>query len=275
MASTIANPTASDTADKVLQNIAQLHRLLREAGLRDDARQRVIDDSSFRAELVRFWNGNPVEDDTVTPEQAAAIMGTNFHGVDALQRHLGVKLSTKSKKLFLNVPFSAAMLQACAQTHVLVACGALSLMDVWQPKAACSTPRRSRGTVSRASVGLTPSSRLVGNWSARIWCLVPPPRLGMSSKHCSRVTIWCPELRCWLRSSSSTTWRPRSGCSRGSTSALRTWAPLANTCTSATLAGTVSSSTTAGSSTVSAASASLRPGSSARKYLPHGNSMGF
>ncbi len=133
MAQTIANPTASDTIDKVLDNTAQFHRLLREAGLRDDARQRVIDDPSFRTELVRFWNGpTPAEGDSVTPEQAATIMGSNFHGIDALERHLGVKLSAKSKKLFLSVPFSAATLQACAETHVLVACGALSLMDVRQ-----------------------------------------------------------------------------------------------------------------------------------------------
>lgn len=63
---------------------------------------------------------------------AAEIMGSNFHGVDALERHFGVKLSAKSKKLFLAVPFSAEVLQACRETHVLVACGALSLMDVWQ-----------------------------------------------------------------------------------------------------------------------------------------------
>lgn len=136
MASTVANPTVSDTYDKVLDNTAQFLRLLREAGLTDQARQRVIDDPAFRGELVRFWNGNPSEGGTTTPEIAAGIMGDNFHGIDALERHLGVKLSAKSKKLFLTVPFSAEVLQACRETHVLVACGALSLMDAWQAQTA-------------------------------------------------------------------------------------------------------------------------------------------
>ena len=132
MASTVANPTVSDTYDKVLDNTAQFLRLLREAGLTDQARQRVIDDPNFRSELVRFWNGNPAEGGTTTPEIASQIMGDNFHGIDALERHLGVKLSAKSKKLFLTVPFSAEVLQACRETHMLVACGPLSLLDVRQ-----------------------------------------------------------------------------------------------------------------------------------------------
>lgn len=129
MAQTIADPS---TYSKVLDNAGQLHRVLEEEGLSPDARQRVIDDPAFRAELVRFWNGTPTSATPVTYEQASAIMGSNFHGFDALERHFGVKLSPKSKRLFGGVPFSAAVLQTCAETHVLVACGALSLMDVWQ-----------------------------------------------------------------------------------------------------------------------------------------------
>lgn len=67
-----------------------------------------------------------------TLDEAAQIMGDNFHCIEALERHMAVKLSSKSKKLFLTVPFSAEVLQACRETHVLVACGALSLMDIWQ-----------------------------------------------------------------------------------------------------------------------------------------------
>ncbi len=132
MAQTIADPSTS-TYSKVLDDADQLHRLLEEEGLKDDARQRAINDPNFRAELVRFWNGAPAPSlASVTPEQAAAIMGQGFIGIEPLQRHLGVKLSPKSKKLFDRVPFSAEVLQQCAETHVLVACGALSLMDVWQ-----------------------------------------------------------------------------------------------------------------------------------------------
>ena len=131
MSSGITNPTASDTIDKVLANTAQLLRLLREAGLTDEARQRVINDPEFRTRLVMFWNDNQTIDTTTTAEQAAEIMGTNFHGISALEQHMGVNLSARSKKLFQIVPFNVELLQSCCETHVLVACGALSFMDVW------------------------------------------------------------------------------------------------------------------------------------------------
>ncbi|MFO0862588.1 MAG: hypothetical protein U0516_02620 [Candidatus Saccharibacteria bacterium] len=114
-----------------------MHELIvtgRSVGADREFYSRLAHDSVLFRQVVNLVNGNnqPAEGDTVTPEQAAQIMGSNFHGIDTLERHLGVKLSAKSKKLFLNVPFSAAVLQACAETHVLVACGALSLMDAWQ-----------------------------------------------------------------------------------------------------------------------------------------------
>ncbi len=59
-------------------------------------------------------------------------MGDNFHGVDALERCLGIQLSRAYMKLFLTLPFTPELLQQCAETHVLVACGPLSLLDVWQ-----------------------------------------------------------------------------------------------------------------------------------------------
>jgi hypothetical protein len=89
-------------------------------------------DSALFRQVVNFVNGNLSEDGTTTPEIAAEIMGRGFHGTDALERHLDVKLSPTSKKLFLTVPYTPEVLQACRETHVLVACGALSLMDVWR-----------------------------------------------------------------------------------------------------------------------------------------------
>lgn len=113
-----------------------MHELIvtgRSVGAGKEFYSKLAHDSTLFRQVVNFVNGpTPAEGDSVTPEQAATIMGSNFHGIDALERHLGVKLSAKSKKLFLSVPFSAATLQACAETHVLVACGALSLMDVRQ-----------------------------------------------------------------------------------------------------------------------------------------------
>lgn len=79
-----------------------------------------------------------------TPGQAATIMGDNFHGIDALERHMGVKLSAESREQFSTVPFSAELLLACRETHLLVACGALSPKDVREALkdqyAACHDP---------------------------------------------------------------------------------------------------------------------------------------
>ena len=113
-----------------------IHKLIvtgRRVGADRDFYSRLADDPALFQQVVNFVNGgNPAEGGTTTPEIASQIMGDNFHGIDALKRHLGVELSAEFKKLFLNVPFSAEVLQACRETHVLVACGPLSLMDVWQ-----------------------------------------------------------------------------------------------------------------------------------------------
>ena len=112
-----------------------MHELIvtgRSVGADREFYSKLAHDSALFRQVVNFVNGNHSEGGTTTPEIAAEIMGRGFHGTDALECHLGVKLSPKSKKLFLTVPFSAEVLQACHETHVLVACGALSLMDVWR-----------------------------------------------------------------------------------------------------------------------------------------------
>lgn len=127
MASTIAHPTAS----QVLSNVAQLHRVLEEAGLSTKARQRVIDDPTFRAKLVALWNHDllPVGA-TTSIATAARIMGANFHGAESL-RHLGVSIPNPLQiQLFRSVPFSSEVLKECKDTHVLVACAGLSLHEV-------------------------------------------------------------------------------------------------------------------------------------------------
>lgn len=69
---------------------------------------------------------------TTAVDDAARIMGKgNFHGVKALQVHLGVTLSNATKKKwFGTVPFSPEVLDMCKDTHVLVACAGISLMEV-------------------------------------------------------------------------------------------------------------------------------------------------
>jgi hypothetical protein len=67
---------------------------------------------------------------STTPEQAAAIMGPAFHGVAALEAHLGLHLSTSEAAQLSAVPFSERALLEVQRTHVLVACARLSLMDL-------------------------------------------------------------------------------------------------------------------------------------------------
>lgn len=125
-------------------SVHQQHELLlalERAGLSPQDAQRAIEDREIANAMVQ--QATRSSSDSACPvEQAFHIMDDNFHGIDALERHLGVKLSAKSKKLFLTVPFSAEELQACRETHVLVACGALSLMDVWQAQTGLFYARR-------------------------------------------------------------------------------------------------------------------------------------
>ena len=112
-----------------------MHELIvtgRSIGADREFYSKLAHDSALFRQVVNFVNGTPAEGGTTTPEIASEITGDNFHGIDALERHLGVKLSAKSKKLFLTVPFSPEVLQVCRETHVLVACGPLSLLDVRQ-----------------------------------------------------------------------------------------------------------------------------------------------
>lgn len=102
----------------------------RNVGADKEFYSKLAHDIALFRRVVNFVKGNLANLNNSTPEIAAEIMGDNFHGIDALERHLGIKLSSKSKKLFLTVPFSPEVLQACRETHMLVACGALSLINV-------------------------------------------------------------------------------------------------------------------------------------------------
>ena len=95
------------------------------------------DEAMFRR-VVDLVNGSPAPVSTpVTIDQAATIMGTNFHGVEALEKLLGRNLAKRAKAtLNKGVPFSAETLEACRDTHVLVACAGISLMEVWSAQTA-------------------------------------------------------------------------------------------------------------------------------------------
>ena len=88
-------------------------------------------------------DSTPASITPVTLDQAESIMGDNFHGVDALERLLGRNVA-KQVKTTLNkgVPISAEVLESCRDTHVLVACAGISLMEVWSAQTALFYAKR-------------------------------------------------------------------------------------------------------------------------------------
>jgi hypothetical protein len=67
---------------------------------------------------------------STTLDDAAAIMGQAYHGLDQLERHLSVGLSVSEAAQLATVPFSQETLLDSRQTHVLVACARVSLMGL-------------------------------------------------------------------------------------------------------------------------------------------------
>jgi hypothetical protein len=67
---------------------------------------------------------------STTPEQAAGIMQHAFHGVDALENRLGIRLSSSERARLATVPFTQEALHDSRETHLLVACARVSLMGL-------------------------------------------------------------------------------------------------------------------------------------------------
>lgn len=84
------------------------------------------DQDAFRRALTAVQGSQA----PLTPEAAARIMGSNFHGVEHVSQHFGVSFTPKQLKRLDVVPFGAELLQSVAETRILVAGAALSIMDV-------------------------------------------------------------------------------------------------------------------------------------------------
>lgn len=102
MATTIVSPKPS----QVLGRVAELHRMLEEAGLTFDDLQRPISNREFRQKLVEFWRGDADRARQVAQAiigtassqpnsvaQARAILGKNFFGAEEWLSHYGVAVS--------------------------------------------------------------------------------------------------------------------------------------------------------------------------------------
>jgi hypothetical protein len=131
MTKVIAHPDSPSLA-KAVATAAHLLRVLEEEGLSQTALQKPIDNLDFRRELVVWWetNANPASAGSTggcTLAEAAQIMGSNFHGPQHTNKYFGVRMG---QKVFKSVPFDAETLRAVADTHVLVAAPAVSVMDI-------------------------------------------------------------------------------------------------------------------------------------------------
>lgn len=106
---------------------------LEAAGLGDAEAQLVIDskDNELARKLVTFIRTGGYEP-TVSQKTARAIMGKNYLGVDQSIQHLKVTPSKADLKVLEEVPFSEAVLEACKDTHVLVAVLPMSVMSLWE-----------------------------------------------------------------------------------------------------------------------------------------------
>ena len=125
MAELIANPEPA----KVIGRASECMRRLMEAGLTFEDLQQPIDDPKMRERLVCFWRSggyNP----TTTQKRVREIMGRNFFGIKEAVRHFGVNPTRQQAVALSEIPFSEATLEACKETHVLVAIFPLSILEI-------------------------------------------------------------------------------------------------------------------------------------------------
>lgn len=106
---------------------------LEAAGLGDAEAQLVIDSKSneLARKLVTFIRTGGYEP-TVSQKTARAILGPNYIGVEKSIEHLKVTPSKADLKVLEEVPFSEAVLEACRDTHILVAVLPMSVMGLWE-----------------------------------------------------------------------------------------------------------------------------------------------
>ena len=125
MAELIANPEPA----KVIGRASECMRRLMEAGLTFEDLQQPIDDPKMRERLVCFWRSggyNP----TTTQKRAREIMGKNCFSIEEAIRHFGVNPTRQQAVALSEIPFSEATLEACKNTHILVAVFPLSILEI-------------------------------------------------------------------------------------------------------------------------------------------------
>lgn len=101
------------------------------AGLTDELAQRVIDskDNDLAAKVVSLIQNGGFEP-TTNQKRAREIIGRNMFGVEEAIRHFGVNPKRQEVAALSEIPFSEATLEACKNSHVLVAVFPLSILEI-------------------------------------------------------------------------------------------------------------------------------------------------
>jgi hypothetical protein len=166
MAESVANQ--NPTPSQVLGRANECLRRLLEAGLPFDALQKPIDDPKMRERLVGFWvdeafmsespeeqisrqlemfaratrkrPGYSAEKALETAKEflvqhsewlrASEIMGRNMFGIEEAIQHFGVNPTKREVAVLSEIPFSEETLEACKDSHVLIAVFQMSILDI-------------------------------------------------------------------------------------------------------------------------------------------------
>jgi len=111
--------------------VSQTLRVLEDLGITPEDLKRLRRDQSFAQRLVAYWKAGAVTGDPIPDSEsqakARAIMGKNFLGLEEVRRGYGVALPVEQ---LAEIPFSEETLQACKDTHVLVAGAQLSVNGI-------------------------------------------------------------------------------------------------------------------------------------------------
>ncbi len=104
---------------------------LEAAGLCDELAQKVVDskDNDLAKKVVRLIQNGGFEPST-SQKHAREIMGKNIFGVEEAIRHFRVNPTKQQLAYLAEVPFTESVLEACKDTHVLVAVFPISLLDI-------------------------------------------------------------------------------------------------------------------------------------------------
>ena len=101
------------------------------AGLNHELAQRIIDskDNDLAVKVVRLISNGGFEPST-SQKRGREIMGKNFFGVEEAIKHFGVNPSKQPSAYLAEVPFAESVLEACRDTHILVAVFPMSILDI-------------------------------------------------------------------------------------------------------------------------------------------------